>query len=480
MTVSVSNNLNRPHAFRNSTTTLSTDTAGTKSNSTLTTTKPATNKKAVVVVGSTNAPTTTEREYIDDSRAQLNRSKSKIQSLEKTVEFLQNDHTLTLNGLHSEIKKLQDSYHDLSISRISLSVRESSTNKKETKRMSETEKGGVAGVINANNNETENEQIIVKEPLNILLNSQKQKYQEMVEKMKSDLKRKDNELENVKNELEMMRKVWIMAGLTWDPNAIQAITQSNKNHNSSGVALFIGQQQQQPSLAQKCVSEPIISVGQAPAPKGKILPPIERKDHSDEQHDEIKRVSSKSTLVTEGAALRLLVDRVTKAEEQQASLHQQASTMDGGIVGTKPDSRSGETHILELKSLVRDSGISIIESEGDLTYLTPPNSWSFNLTDVNDGMNSPPSVGSLPDPSAEVPISKKNEFGVVVGGGGAAAGGGGRNRPNPPALPPISNKLEPVPPPGAAKNKATTINRKIQGARKLRDQQWKEMTTRGV
>ena len=58
----------------------------------------------------TLAPSTSVTTSSGNSATQqaLNRALSRISSLEKTIEFLQDQHKVSLKGLHSEIKRLQN------------------------------------------------------------------------------------------------------------------------------------------------------------------------------------------------------------------------------------------------------------------------------------------------------------------------------------------------------------------------------------
>ncbi|KAJ3131049.1 hypothetical protein HK100_006923 [Physocladia obscura] len=182
----------------------------------------------------------------------LEKSQSRVASLERTVEFLQSQHRESLGDLHREIERLQNLCSDTQFADVFLDDLSSSfdwTVVEEEEEMkakwfkdrpakSTTTKPHNTTIATAKNPETTttpdntntntNNDLIPTTspptsplpttpiPYHLLLHQQRRKYQTFIERMNADNKRKQSEIDSLRAELELVRDVLAVSGLDVD------------------------------------------------------------------------------------------------------------------------------------------------------------------------------------------------------------------------------------------------------------------------
>ncbi|KAI9190804.1 uncharacterized protein BJ171DRAFT_606120 [Polychytrium aggregatum] len=205
----------------------------------------------------------------------LRKANSRISSLEKTIEFLQKDHSTVLSALHQEIERLSNACHD-AYSLILLKQGKlwedervvdvvSKDSRPASPQPSKIEKvdSEVTMVMTPSGHEPDEYE--GQKPLYLLLDKQKKKYQSVIERMSNESKRKQAEMERLMHELELMRHVLTIAGIKVDLPQLKTMVESNRHPGSKG--------------AEPKSVGPSANVGSGcGVVRGKVLPPIERDD----------------------------------------------------------------------------------------------------------------------------------------------------------------------------------------------------------
>ncbi|KAI9352790.1 hypothetical protein BDR26DRAFT_849874 [Obelidium mucronatum] len=178
---------------------------------------------SVIQPGSEGTPTIVATSTTSYKQA-YEKSQSRIASLEKTIEFLQEQHKGSLKDLHKEIARLQNLCSDVSFVEV---VHESRPNSayfnEESDEMRAPWSKTVSGkdtVIDINDDLTKPlsaaSEIDETKPYFVLLQQQRRKYLHFIERMNADNKRKQGEIDTLRAELELVRDVLSVSGLDVD------------------------------------------------------------------------------------------------------------------------------------------------------------------------------------------------------------------------------------------------------------------------
>ncbi|KAJ3286723.1 hypothetical protein HDU79_006287 [Rhizoclosmatium sp. JEL0117] len=140
------------------------------------------------------------------------KAQSRISSLEKTVEFLQEQHKCTLKDLHKEIARLQNLCSETSTEKTEMKA----PWVKEPRRPFINDSNTNPIVHDINEDTLHDDEIDETKPYYVLLQQQRKKYQTFIERMNADNKRKQSEIDSLRAELELVRDVLSVSGLDVD------------------------------------------------------------------------------------------------------------------------------------------------------------------------------------------------------------------------------------------------------------------------
>ncbi|KAJ3195929.1 Talin-1 [Irineochytrium annulatum] len=190
-----------------------------------------------------------ETPAISPDELALRRATSRISSLESTIEFLHDQHAEALKGLHAEIQRLQNICSETIMKEVlsgAPSVRSGSGGGRAAAvdgvKRAGTPDGTAVGVARADRKQGD-EKPLPKEskeetPYNILLQQQKKKYQVFIERISTDNKRKQHEIDSLKAELELIRDVLALAGLDIDLVELRALVHTKDGSRASASQVF--------------------------------------------------------------------------------------------------------------------------------------------------------------------------------------------------------------------------------------------------
>ncbi|KAJ3393016.1 hypothetical protein HDU84_002956 [Entophlyctis sp. JEL0112] len=172
------------------------------------------------------------QEDLSSCKRALEKAQSRIFSLERTVESLQEQHKGSLQGLHKEIERLQNLCSDLQFADIfqfPLGDEEGASPAVEyfreaspcpemkapwfTSSHADTNTDCDAGDQTQRNDPSNADDT---KPYHVLLQQQRRKYQTFIDRINADNKRKQSEIDNLRAELELVRDVLAVAGLDVD------------------------------------------------------------------------------------------------------------------------------------------------------------------------------------------------------------------------------------------------------------------------
>ncbi|KAJ3329832.1 deoxycytidyl transferase [Blyttiomyces sp. JEL0837] len=171
------------------------------------------------------------------SALSLKKALSRINSLEKTVEFLQREHDKSLKGLHAEISRLQRVCSDTAFKKVVLennvAVHEMNPSREISTQTGEELIASASSVSAGSEIFVDDEKLdsgAEEMPYHLLLQQQRRKYQSFIERINSDNKRKQAEIDELRAELNLVRDVLAIAGLDLDLTELRSIVQSKANN----------------------------------------------------------------------------------------------------------------------------------------------------------------------------------------------------------------------------------------------------------
>ncbi|KAJ3243268.1 hypothetical protein HDU78_000656 [Chytriomyces hyalinus] len=184
-------------------------------------------------------------------RKALEKAQTRIASLERCIESLQEQHKGSLKDLHNEVSRLQNLCSDVGFAEIVLDIPLDDFDDAEmktlwTKKTSQTKDAtdiadynGPSKTNPSNNNNSLsstdigcNDPVIDEtKPYYLLLQQQRRKYQSFIERMNADNKRKQTEIEALRAELELVRDVLAVSGLDVDLVQLRGIVNGKDKCN---------------------------------------------------------------------------------------------------------------------------------------------------------------------------------------------------------------------------------------------------------
>ncbi|KAJ3229313.1 hypothetical protein HDU81_005479 [Chytriomyces hyalinus] len=181
-------------------------------------------------------------------RKALEKAQSRIASLERCIENLQEQHKGSLKDLHNEVSRLQNLCSDVGFAEIVLDIPLDDFEDPEmktlwTKKTSQTKDAtdisdyNGPSKTNPSNNLSATEicdtdpVIDETKPYYLLLQQQRRKYQSFIERMNADNKRKQTEIESLRAELELVRDVLAVSGLDVDLVQLRGIVNGKDKCN---------------------------------------------------------------------------------------------------------------------------------------------------------------------------------------------------------------------------------------------------------
>ncbi|KAJ3414291.1 hypothetical protein HDV05_006740 [Chytridiales sp. JEL 0842] len=164
---------------------------------------------------------------------QLARALSRVASLEKTVEFLQESHKVSLVALHKEIERLQgvcaeNNYRTIVLEEPPIQyIGEYETEKDliepTTHTPNQVPEPSLPSPQMSQIQPTPDSPTTEEKPYHLLLQQQKRKYQNFIERINNDNKRKQAEIDSLKAELALIRDVLAVAGLDLDLGELKGL-----------------------------------------------------------------------------------------------------------------------------------------------------------------------------------------------------------------------------------------------------------------
>ncbi|KAI8799625.1 hypothetical protein BJ742DRAFT_883665 [Cladochytrium replicatum] len=282
---------------------------------------------------------------ISGTTQEQHRSLARITSLEKTLEYVQEQHSATIAGLYSEIARLQNiSTFDeaahikrwLVIEANMKSVLRADTQKKQvskcdTSSSKRRNRPAVAtGVEGLDSNETSLEPkpqppvtqlgqeqlgsrtismiqevdksidklMEEKHPIYLIVQEQREKYHGLLARLNSDSRRKQAELDQLHSEVRLLREVFALANLDMDVHQLQSLVNNGKTSGAGNASTKNALAQSMPALSKlqpkpQREKHPSILKG-----KPNLLPAIEKereKDHSVDKHPLLGKMQSSRT-----------------------------------------------------------------------------------------------------------------------------------------------------------------------------------------
>ncbi|KAI9099861.1 hypothetical protein DFS34DRAFT_648806 [Phlyctochytrium arcticum] len=194
------------------------------------------------------------------------RTLAHVTSLEKTIEYIQKEHSSVLQGLHAEIHRLQTVCADLSMRLVTGQNGQEAPTAESVKtimsqraRLPNDEGRSAEGGTNGHISHDKDDASVSEPQLYILLDQQRKKYAALLDRLNDDNKRKQAEIDHLKAERKIVKEALAVAGLRLDAKELHALTVAASAPGGAGGA----------AMKSKSKNPPL-------PPIGKSLGPIDR------------------------------------------------------------------------------------------------------------------------------------------------------------------------------------------------------------